>query len=112
MPAQQHESILDAAILCAKECEHCADACLDENNNMAECIRLCRDCSQMCWVSAGYISRGSRFIPQIVRSCIEICQACASECEKHDDDHCQKCAQTCRQAAEEYQKVANVAGVA
>ncbi len=59
------------------------------------------------------MSRGSRFIPQIVRSCIDICEACASECEKHTDSpHCQKCAQACRLAAEEYRKIVSVADVA
>lgn len=39
--------------------------------------------------------------------------ACASECEKHSDNpHCQKCAEACRRAAEEYRKVATIAGVA
>jgi len=59
------------------------------------------------------MSRGSRFIPQIVRSCIDICEACASEYEKHTDSpHCQKYAQACRRAAEEYRKIATIAGVA
>jgi hypothetical protein len=55
------------------------------------------------------MSRGSRFIPNVVRSCIDICEACASEYEKHDDEHCQNCAKACRTAVEEYRKVAGVA---
>jgi len=110
MPHQNDQSIIDAAVGCAYECEHCVDACL---GSMTQCARVCRDCADICWASAAYISRGSRFIPQIVRSCIEICEACATECEKHKDNpHCQKCAQACRRAVEEYRKVASVAGIA
>lgn len=109
MAHQQHKTVIDAAVHCAYECEHCEDACL---GSMPECARLCRDCGEMCWTIAGFISRGSRFIPQIVQSCIAICEACAKECEKHDAEHCQSCAQACRRAIEEYRKVASVAGVA
>lgn len=85
MPHQIAQSSVDIATHCAYECEHCADQCL---GSMAECARLCRDCAQMCWTSAAYMSRGSRFIPQVVRSCIDIREACASECEKHQAEHC------------------------
>lgn len=89
MPNQSNKLILAAATQCAYECEHCADACL---GTMPECARLCRDCAQMCWTIASYISRASQFIPQVVNTCILICEACAQECEQHDNPHCQKCA--------------------
>jgi hypothetical protein len=110
MPHQQYQSIIDAAVHCACECEHCAQVCLGD---MPDCARVCQDCAQLCWTIASFISRSSRFIPQVVRSCIEVCEACAAECEKHSDNpHCQKCAEACRQAVAQYQKVANLAGVA
>lgn len=105
MPHQQYQTSIDAAVHCAYECEHCADTSI---GSMAKCARLCRDCAQLCWTIAGFMSRGSRFIPQVVRACIDICEACASECEKHDNEHCQSCAKACRTAVEEYRKVVNV----
>ena len=109
MPHQKYQSSIDAAVHCAYECEHCADTCL---GSMAECARLCRDCADICWTIAGFMSRGSRFIPSIVDSCIEICEACASECEKHDNEHCQNCAKACRNAVEQYKKITDVAAAA
>ena len=110
MPHQQYQSIIDAAVHCAYECEHCAEVCMGE---MPDCAKVCQDCAQLCWAIASFISRSSRFIPQVARSCIEVCEACAAECEKHSDNsHCQKCAEACRQAVAQYQKVANLAGVA
>ncbi len=108
MPHQQNQTSIDAVIHCAYECEHCADVCIAEME-MAECLRLCRDCAQMCWTIAGFMSRGSQFIPQVSRACIDICEACAAECEKHDDDHCQSCAKACRRVIEELNKVVSVA---
>ena len=53
--------------------------------------------------------RGSRFIPNLTKACAEICTACAEECSSHGMDHCNKCAQACREAVEEYNKIAAVA---
>jgi hypothetical protein len=74
MPHQQYQTSIDAAIHCARNCEHCADEYL---GSMPECARLCRDCAQICWTIAGFMSRSSRrFIPNVVRACIDICEAC------------------------------------
>jgi hypothetical protein len=83
---------------------------LDEKNvkAMAECIRLDRDCSQICWTAAAFMSRGSQFAHEVCRTCADICDACGTECEKHDADHCQRCAQACRECADECRRMAGV----
>ncbi|CAD5953468.1 putative cysteine-rich protein YhjQ [Planktothrix tepida] len=63
---------------------------------------------QLCWTIAGFMSRGSRFIAPLCRTCLEICEACAKECQKHNNTHCQSCATACQNAAEEYRKIAMV----
>ena len=64
MTHQQYQSCIEACVACAQECEHCGDACLSEQDvaKMAECIRLDRDCAEICWAAAAYMSRGSRFM--------------------------------------------------
>jgi hypothetical protein len=102
MAHHEHESSINACVRCAQECEHCADACLNEPDvkEMAECIRLDRDCAQICWAAAGYLSRGSEFMNDICRVCAEVCSACGAECERHVYEHCQPCAEACRRCAE------------
>ncbi|MBD2729377.1 four-helix bundle copper-binding protein [Nostoc sp. FACHB-892] len=34
-----------------------------------------------------------------MQNCAEACDRCASECEKHDNDHCKRCAQSCSHLA-------------
>ncbi len=70
MSHQQHQSCIEACQHCAQECEHCNDACLNEPEiqALAECIRLDRDCAQICWTAAAYMSRGSlrqRYLPSL-----------------------------------------------
>ncbi|WP_371816090.1 four-helix bundle copper-binding protein [Exiguobacterium sp. s181] len=66
---------------------------------MAECIRLDRDCSEICSLLVQTISRNSSNIDVLARSCVEICERCADECSKHDHDHCKKCAEACNECA-------------
>jgi hypothetical protein len=111
MSHHEHHSCIEACVRCAQECEHCADACLGEKNvdEMAECIRLDKDCAAICWQAAGFMSRGSRFIHDVCQVCAEICEACGAECRKHEVDHCQMCADACDACAEECRRMAGAA---
>jgi hypothetical protein len=111
MAHEQHKSCIDACVRCAQECEHCATACLAEPDvkMMAECIRLDRDCAQMCWAAGGFMARGSEFDTDVCRLCADICEACGEECARHEQDHCQRCAEECRACAEECRKMAGAA---
>jgi hypothetical protein len=68
---------------------------------MVECIRLDRDCADICRLATACLARGSSFAGQICSLCADICKACMGECEKHQMDHCQSCAQACRRCADE-----------
>jgi hypothetical protein len=41
--------------------------------------------------------------------CAEICDACGTECDKHEPQHCQRCAKACRHCAEECRRMAAAA---
>lgn len=110
MTHRENQSCIEACVRCAQACEHCANACLDEHDveKMADCIRSDRDCAAICWLAAGYMSRGSQFIEDVCRLCAEICETCAAECRKHEHEHCQECADACERCAEECRKMVEV----
>lgn len=93
---------------CWIACEMCSDACLDEEDvkMMVRCIRLDRDCADMCRAAVGAMVRGSGNAAEICRACAVACEACAKECEKHQHEHCRICAEACRRCAEECRKMA------
>ena len=98
---QQHITILNE---CAAACNHCATACLEEQDvqMLTRCIKLDLDCADICTLTATFLARGSEHAMHIMKECAEICNACAEECEKHSDmEHCQECADVCRRCAEE-----------
>jgi hypothetical protein len=73
--------------------------------DMRRCIRLCMDCADVCTATYRVASRRTDENRQLIRTmlaaCIEACETCAEECEKHDTDHCRRCAKMCRECAED-----------
>ncbi|MFC4354714.1 four-helix bundle copper-binding protein [Chryseomicrobium palamuruense] len=98
----QYQDLLNVLHDCALSCNHCFDACLGEENveMMSGCIRLDRECADMCSYLEQAIMRNSPFISQLAIVCAEICEACAEECGKHNHDHCQRCAEACKKCSE------------
>jgi hypothetical protein len=102
------QSSLEIMTACIVECEHCAQSCMNEQ--MIDCARLCLDCAEFCRTAVTYILRESRLISQLARSGSAITEACAEECQKHNNEHCQKCARACREAMQEFSRISGVAG--
>lgn len=97
----QHQQVMQALHDCMAACNYCYDACLqeDHSNHMSECIRLDRECADMCNYLESAIARNSPFIQELAVVCAKICEACGEECKQHDMDHCQQCADACFQCA-------------
>jgi hypothetical protein len=112
MAHHQYQSCIDACNQCADASEHCAAACEHEPDpaKMADCIRLDQDCAQICRLVAGYLTRGSEWAGVVSQLCAEVCEACADECGRYPQGHCQDCARACRRCAEECRRVVDVAG--
>lgn len=104
---EQMQACIDNCFEAAQVCEWCADACLDEGEEMARCIRLCRDVADLTTLHARFMSRNSGYHAELASICADAAEACAQECEKHDHEHCQECAEvlpacveSCREMAE------------
>lgn len=104
---------LAACLECVVACEMCSDACLDEDavQSLARCIRLDRDCAEVCATAARVMARGGPLAMDVCRTCAEACEACAAECERHaaHHDHCRICAEACRRCAEECRRMSGTA---
>ena len=91
------------AMDCAAICNSCADACSGEEMEMRRSIRLSMDCADVCTATYRLASRRTDENRQLIRTmlaaCIEACETCAEECERHDHPHCRRCAIMCRECA-------------
>ena len=100
------QECIDNCLEAAQVCEWCADACAGEGEEMARCIRLCRDVADLATLHARFMARDSGYHTDLAAICADACEACAEECESHDHDHCQlcaevlpKCVESCREMA-------------
>ncbi|TXC89797.1 four-helix bundle copper-binding protein [Metabacillus litoralis] len=106
---QQYKECIQACLECMEACNVCYSACLKEEDvaMMSYCIRLDKECADICGFTAKAMQSNSPFAEQICKLCAEICEACGKECEKHDQEHCKKCAESCFRCAEECRKMAS-----
>lgn len=93
------------AMLCSLFCASCADACLAEQMDMRQCIRICLDCADICAATSRLMVRRTAQDIQMLRTqmeaCVTACQICAAECSKYDMEHCKLCETMCRECAED-----------
>ncbi|RCW73276.1 four-helix bundle copper-binding protein [Saliterribacillus persicus] len=108
MAHQKYQKAIEALHECMEACNHCYDACLQEDDvkMMAPCIRLDRECADICAYLEQALVRNTPFAKELAGVCATICEACGEECRKHDHDHCQKCADACFNCAEVCKSIA------
>lgn len=108
MAHEQHQELLQTLHDCMVACNHCYDACLQEEDiqMMSQCIRSDRECADICAYLAQSITRGNPFVSDLAKVCTTICESCGTECKKHNHDHCQKCAEACFKCANACRNIA------
>jgi hypothetical protein len=97
----QEAQAISAITRAIEICEWCAEQCIAEGNaNMAECIRLCEDVSELGEASQVLLTRKSNYSTPLLQTLEQAMQACAQECGQHNRSHCQDCASTLGQSIE------------
>lgn len=86
---------------CIAKCNHCFKSCLEESEvqMMAKCIKLDKECAEICSLALSLVSSDSEFVKAILKVCAEACEKCGQECKKHAYPHCQECAKACESCA-------------
>ena len=103
---EKMQTCIDNCLEAAQVCEWCADACADEGDGMARCIRLCRDVADLATLHARFMARNSAYHRELASICADAAQACAEECARHDHDHCQRCAEVLPDCVESCREMA------
>jgi hypothetical protein len=101
------EECIDNCLEAAQACEWCADERAGEGEDMARCLRLCRDVADLTTMHARFMARNSNYSAVLAEACAGACEECAEECERHDAEHCQVCADVLRECAETCREMAS-----
>lgn len=97
---QQRQALLDVTEA-LKVCAFCADQCIQEADpNMVECIRLCEDVTELAATTLELVPRQSRQAMTVIQALGQAMEDCARECGRHQDGHCQECAEVLGQATQ------------
>jgi len=107
----EYKDCIDACLECAAVCNHCASSCTQEDNvqMMAKCIQLDMECAAICYAAAQLMSLGSTQAKEICFICAQICDDCAAECSKHNNEHCRECADVCPRCAGKCRRMSKAA---
>lgn len=111
--SQEAKDCMAACLQTAQACNLCGDDMIGmethgDSKLMAKCIRLCRDCSEICLLAAHWMGRMAVLSNQLCRVCADVCDLCAEACEAHAPHHalcgptakeCRRCADLCRRMA-------------
>jgi len=101
----QEQTALNTIVQSVEVCEWCTDQCIQEASpQMTECIRLCRDVSEFGRTTLALMARNSPYAQTAADAFLNVANACAQECSRHQQAHCQDCAQTLGQATEAVQQ--------
>jgi len=109
MGYHEWKACIEACLDCAAICNHCASSsCTKEEGvkMMAVCIDLDMQCASVCYAAAQLMSLRSTQAKELCGICAQICDACGTECGKHDPEHCKACAAACLRCAAECRKMA------
>lgn len=89
--------VVEKLAVCQQMCNKCFNACLmeDDVKMMVDCIRLDRQCAEICAFTLSSMATCSCLRNEILALCISACTQCAEECRKHGYIHCQECAEAC-----------------
>lgn len=93
------------AMYCAAITNSCVDAMNAESMDMSACIRKCSDTSDICTALYRVGSRRTHGNTVVIKSLLEATiiatKVSHEECAKHDNPHCQRCAQMCKETFED-----------
>jgi hypothetical protein len=107
----QEKAALDSILRAIEVCEWCADQCIQAADpNMVECIRLCQDVSEIGESLTVLVPRKSRYSQQVLTAFQQAVQACAQECGRHSESHCQECASVLSQTLSTIQPLFQTSG--
>lgn len=96
----EHKDLLNTLAECISMCDECVyNVCLGDPA-MRDCGQLCIDCADTCRDTHASVSRGSRFMHDKLTACGDVCQICAEECDRfQDNEDMRRCAEICKHCA-------------
>lgn len=105
------QACIEACLNCHRTCLETVTHCLEMGGPHSDPahVRLMLDCVQICQTSADFMLRQSKHHQLTCGVCAQICELCADDCDRFDEDFMKACAQACRHCAAHCRAMAQAA---
>lgn len=97
----KYSKAMMAAIHCKLNAQICLDHCLVElskgDKSLAACAMSTKEVITVCDSFIQLASSNSKSLKKLAAVCIDVCEACVKECDKHAKHHdvCKQCKESC-----------------
>ncbi|TGL58317.1 four-helix bundle copper-binding protein [Leptospira sarikeiensis] len=104
-------SAIEAASACILKGRICINMCVDflaeGHKEMADCLRTVEETTALCEAFVTISSLKSPATKKLASLCLESCERCAAQCDKHADHHeeCKACSEACKSCISEFKKL-------
>ncbi len=103
-------ALIDAALDCIKKADACSAHCIvlvkQGDTSIAECLSSVAETLPTCRALAALASSESKHLKALAKVCIDICQDCYDQCEKHQEHvECKECMDSCAVCIDECKKI-------
>ncbi|MDT3424623.1 putative Fe-S center protein [Paenibacillus forsythiae] len=98
----QYQDCIESCLKCMNACNVSYVSSLKEYDlaELRQCIRMDRECADICAFAIEAMARQSPFVADICRLCAEICEATARESGRYKQTYCQDCIRACLECAD------------
>lgn len=99
--AEGNPEVIDAALHCVKSGQlclaHCVQLVKNGDTSIAQCLAATTQMLTMCNALSQMAAAQSKYLPELAKICIEVCEDCEKECRRHEEKHaaCKACADSC-----------------
>lgn len=100
-------AVIDSLETVTEVGEWCANRCLDEGRQMAQCVRVCHDLADVADLSARLVERNSAVGPAHVNAFVGAAEQSLPELRRHDQPHVVEMANVVERAIDSSYKVLN-----
>jgi hypothetical protein len=105
----QQNSLIPYLEKCVEACNKCTSHLKSiKGNTDSEHSILSQDCGDICALTAKMIARRSEYTKNMIKSCVELCDACEEACSGMRSAECKNCADACRTCADECLKFISI----
>ena len=106
-----YNKLIDLSHDCMKTGQACLSHCMSEfkqgNKKMADCASSVQEMLAMCSAMSSMGASESAHMKKVVMACIDVCDTCVEQCDKHAKDHesCKTCRDACKDCVKEMKNI-------